>query len=260
MSPYGPNRITVTKEENAMKLKNIAAALALSTVTALPAVAADKAPSTDNEKLGYSLGAMLGKRIKADFSDIDVNMVISGMRDAISGKDLALDQNQMQAAIQTAQKAAAEKAHAKMKEMAQKNSEAGKAFLKENSQKSGVKTTESGLQYKVIKEGKGVKPMADAEVTVNYEGKLLDGTVFDSSFARKQPASFRVGQVIPGWVEALQMMPEGSSYELYIPSDLAYGPGGAPQGSIGPNETLIFKVDLIKVNNPEKKAEEKAKK
>ena len=233
-----------------MKLKTIAAALTLSTLTALPAFAADKAPTTDAEKLSYSLGALFGSRMKEVYSDLDAKMVVSGINDSLSGSKLALEQNQMFELIQKAQREAAEKAQQKMIEQAQKNLEKGSAFLKENGQKTGVVTTESGLQYKVDKEGKGTKPTANSEVTVNYEGKLLDGTVFDSSFARGQTTSFRVNQVISGWTEALQLMPEGSTWELFIPSDLAYGPGGAPQGGIGPNELLIFKVELIKVTNP----------
>ncbi len=233
-----------------MKLKTIAAALVLSTVTALPAIAADKAPTTDAEKLSYSLGALFGSRMKEVYSDLDAKMIVSGINDSLSGSKLAMDQDQMFELIQKAQRDAAEKAQQQMIVQAQKNLEKGSAFLKGNSQKTGIVTTKSGLQYKVDKEGKGSKPTASSEVTVNYEGKLLDGTIFDSSFARGQTASFRVNQVISGWTEALQLMPEGSTWELYIPSDLAYGPGGAPQGGIGPNELLIFKVELIKVINP----------
>ena len=232
-----------------MKLTKIAAALVLSTVTVLPSTAAEP-PSTDAEKLSYSLGALFGSRMKEVYSDLDAKMIVAGINDALSGNKFAMEQSQMFDLIQKAQREAAEKAQQQILEQAQKNLEKGEVFLKENGQKSDVTTTQSGLQYKVVKEGKGVKPTASSEVTVNYEGKLLDGTVFDSSFARGQTATFRVNQVISGWTEALQLMPEGSTWELYIPSALAYGPGGAPQGGIGPNELLIFKVELIKVTNP----------
>ncbi|CAM3475746.1 FKBP-type peptidyl-prolyl cis-trans isomerase [Parendozoicomonas haliclonae] len=211
-------------------------------------VATNTAPVTDAEKLSYSLGALFGTRMAEVYSDLDTNMVVAGISDALADKKLALSEQQMMEIIQKAQMEAAEKRQKEMMEQAQKNADKGAAFLKENGQKSDVVTTDSGLQYKVLSEGKGSKPDVSSEVTVNYEGKLLDGTIFDSSYERGQPATFRVNQVIQGWTEALQGMPEGSVWELYIPSDLAYGPGGAPQGGIGPNELLIFKVELIKVN------------
>ena len=123
---------------------------------------------------------------------------------------------------------------------------AGEAFLKENGAREGVMTTASGLQYEVLEEGTGTQPEAGDQVTVHYTGKLIDGTVFDSSVERGEPATFGVTQVIPGWVEALQMMKEGAKWRLFIPSNLAYGPNGAG-GAIGPNATLIFDVELIKV-------------
>ena len=232
-----------------MKLKTIAAALILSTAAALPALAEEKAPVTDAEKLSYSLGSLFGARMQEVYGDLNAKMVVSGINDALAGKKPALEQNEMLEMIQSAQREAAMKAQQRMIEAAQKNLEKGEAFLKENGKKAGVITTDSGLQYTIIKEGKGAKPGAASEVTVHYEGRLLDGNVFDSSFKRGEPTSFRVNQVIRGWTEALQSMPEGSIWELYIPSDLAYGPGGAPQGGIGPNETLVFKVELIKVAN-----------
>ena len=126
------------------------------------------------------------------------------------------------------------------------NEELGKKFLEQNAQQEGVKVTESGLQYLVLKEGNGVKPGPNDAVTVHYTGRLIDGTVFDSSVERGEPATFAVGQVIPGWVEGLQLMSEGAAWRLFIPSNLAYGPHGT--GPIQPNSTLIFDVQLIKVN------------
>lgn len=134
-----------------------------------------------------------------------------------------------------------------MQSSASKTPMTGEAFLEANKKKPGVVTLPDGLQYKVIKEGKGAKPSATDTVTVNYEGKLIDGTEFDSSYKRGEPASFPVNGVIPGWVEALQLMNEGSSWELFIPAKLAYGEQGAPP-SIGPNQVLVFKVELLKIN------------
>ena len=225
-----------------MKLKTLAVALTLAATT-LSAVAAEKAPTTDKEKLSYSFGAMFGLRVKDMQEDLDTNMLIEGLRTAISGGKLALSMQKMQK---------------KMEELAKVNQEKSTAFLKENATKPDIKTTKSGLQYKVIKEGKGAKPLANSEVVVHYEGKLLDGTVFDSSYSHGQPATFPLNQVIPGWTEALQLMTEGSTYELYIPPELAYGQFGVPN-SIEPNSVLNFKVELIKINTPEQGKEQPKK-
>jgi len=138
------------------------------------------------------------------------------------------------------------------KALGEKNKTASESYMAENAKKEGVKTTASGLQYKVITEGKGAKPKADEVVEVNYKGTLIDGTEFDSSYKRGQPVTFPVNGVIPGWTEALQLMPVGSKYELYIPSDLAYGPGGTG-GVIGPNQALVFEVELLDIKKPEAK-------
>lgn len=132
--------------------------------------------------------------------------------------------------------------------MAQSAAEKGQQFLAENAKKEGVKTTPSGLQYEVIKEGTGKSPKATDTVLVHYKGTLLDGTEFDSSYSRNEPISFPLNRVIPGWTEGVQLMKEGAKYKFFIPSNLAYGAGGTPGGPIGPNETLIFEVELLKVN------------
>ncbi len=240
-----------------MKLKTLAVALTLAATT-LSAVAAEKAPTTDKEKLSYSFGAMFGLRVKDMQEDLDTNMLIEGLRTAISGGKLALSEPDMMNQIQKAQEQSMQKMQKKMEELAKVNQEKSTAFLKENATKPDIKTTKSGLQYKVIKEGKGAKPLANSEVVVHYEGKLLDGTVFDSSYSHGQPATFPLNQVIPGWTEALQLMTEGSTYELYIPPELAYGQFGVPN-SIEPNSVLNFKVELIKINTPEQGKEQPKK-
>jgi len=161
-------------------------------------------------------------------------------KDVIEGKDLKIDPQTANANLQTYMQGKAERAGAE-------NKTKGEAFLAENGKRAEVKTLESGLQYEVITEGTGAKPAATDKVTVHYHGTLIDGTVFDSSVDRGQPASFPVNGVIPGWVEALQLMPTGSKWKLFIPSDLAYGPRGAG-GDIGPNATLVFDVELISIN------------
>lgn len=228
-----------------MKLRTIATTLFLTSTANIAIPAEGTGPlATEEARLSYSLGAMLGERLKNDFNNLDIQALSRGIEDIVSNKKLALDRNDMIATIQKAQQEQSEKIQKEMQEQAQKNQEKGERFLKENRKQSGVMTTDSGLQYKVLKKGTGPKPSAGAEVTVHYEGKTLGGKVFDSSYERGEPTKFKTTQVIPGWTEALQLMPEGSIWELYIPANLAYGPGGVP-GLIGPNELLTFKVELL---------------
>lgn len=204
---------------------------------------------TQKQKVSYSIGWDIGNNLKQQSIEVDADILTAGLSDALSAKKSRLTQDEMRTTMtefqQNLQKQRMEKSEADSK----KNKTEGDAFLKENKSKPGVKTTASGLQYKIIKDGKGKKATAKDTVTVNYEGKLTDGKVFDSSYQRGQPATFPVTGVIPGWTEALQLMKEGSTYELYIPSELAYGERGAG-GTIGPNATLIFKVELLKVESP----------
>jgi FKBP-type peptidyl-prolyl cis-trans isomerase len=179
------------------------------------------------------------------------------VRDGFTLDKLALTDEEVGAGMQQLQKTHTERMQAEQKVAADKNLADGEAFLKENATKEGVVTTESGLQYKIITAGEGPKPGAEDVVKVHYRGTLLDGTEFDSSYKRNEPVTFPVGGVIPGWVEALQLMPVGSKWELYIPSGLAYGPGGAG-GQIGPNSTLKFEVELLSIE-PKKEAAEGAK-
>ena len=174
-----------------------------------------------------------------DFAD-GVAAVFDGAEPKMSYDEAKLEIKNFFEAMEAEQREAAAK-------MGEVNEKAGKAFLDENGKRAEVSTTPSGLQYEVLEEGTGKQPVAQDQVTVHSTGKLIDGTVFDSSVERGQPATFGVTQVIPGWVEALQMMKEGAKWRLFIPSNLAYGPNGAGN-VIGPNSTLIFDVELIKVN------------
>lgn len=178
---------------------------------------------------------------KIDFQDFadGVAAVFNGLAPKMSYDEAKAEIQKFFGEMEARQKEAAAK-------MAEVNSKAGEAFLAENGQRVEVRTTPSGLQYEVLTEGDGPQPSADDQVEVHYTGKFIDGTVFDSSVDRGQPATFGVTQVIPGWVEALQLMKAGSKWRLFIPSALAYGPNGVP-GAIGPNQTLIFDVELIKV-------------
>lgn len=200
------------------------------------------------ERISYALGLSMGNNFKSSGIDkLDVQDFADGVAAVFSGEKPKMTYDEAKAEIQKYFTAMEERQREAAAAMAKVNAEAGEKFLKENGGRENVVTTASGLQYEVIKEGTGAQPQAGDDVTVHYTGKLIDGTVFDSSVERGAPATFGVTQVIPGWVEALQMMKEGAQWRLYIPSALAYGPNGAG-GIIGPNATLIFDVELIKVN------------
>lgn len=229
-----------------MKMKLVTAAvmgLAMST-----AMAATDATSlaTDKDKLSYSIGADLGKNFKNQGIDVNPEAMAKGMQDAMSGAQLALTEQQMKDVLNKFQKDLMAKRTAEFNKKADENKVKGEAFLTENKNKPGVVVLPSGLQYKVINAGNGVKPGKSDTVTVEYTGRLIDGTVFDSTEKTGKPATFQVSQVIPGWTEALQLMSAGSTWEIYVPSGLAYGPRSVG-GPIGPNETLIFKIHLISV-------------
>ena len=210
--------------------------------------------TTDEQRMGYSLGASMGQQFRNDRLQIDADALARGVREGFTGA-LSMSEDEITAGMQQLQKSHTERMQAEQAELATKNTAAGEAFLKENGAKEGVVTTASGLQYRVLTAGTGPKPGADDTVKVHYTGTLLDGTEFDSSVTRGEPVTFPVNGVIPGWVEALQLMPVGSKWELVIPSELAYGPGGAG-GQIGPNAVLKFEVELLGIEAPEQAAEQ----
>jgi FKBP-type peptidyl-prolyl cis-trans isomerase FklB len=215
----------------------------LLTGVALPGSAAEKAElRTDPEKNSYSAGYDIGRSVRRQLVDVDAEAMARGLKDAIGGVAPALTDEEMQQRFLTLRQESARK-------IQEKNKKDGEAFLARNKGGKGVKTTASGLQYKVITAGKGKKPKAEDTVTVNYRGTLIDGAEFDSSYKRGQPATFPVKGVIRGWTEALQLMPEGSKWTLYIPADLAYGERGAGP-MIGPHSTLIFEVELLSIAKP----------
>lgn len=201
------------------------------------------------DRLSYALGLSMGNNFRSSgIEKIDVQDFADGVAAVFYGSQPKMSYDEAKTVIQqffTELEAKQQKAAAAMAEV---NEKAGREFLAENGKRAEVKTTESGLQYEVIKEGDGPKPTATDQVVVHYTGKLIDGTVFDSSEERGVPATFGVTQVIPGWVEALQLMTVGSTWRLFIPSALAYGPQGAG-GVIGPNQTLIFDVSLLEIAN-----------
>src|SRR3990167_3163725 len=220
-----------------MKFKIIAAVL-FASLTSLSAFAALPTLENDRDKLSYSMGFMTGKAFKSHNIDMDPRFFSLGLDDAVRGNKALLTEKEMQGIIQNFQKHSQAEALAKFKKMAADNVTVGQKFLTENAKKPGVKTLPSGLQYKVLQAGTGPKPKDTDTVEVNYEGKLINGNVFDSSYKRGQPATFAVNQVVKGWQTALVMMPVGSEWELFIPAELAYGDADIP--NIGPNQVLIF--------------------
>ncbi len=208
--------------------------------------------------LGMSIGTQVGGNLKKQSVAVDPALVSQGMKDALSGAKPLLTQEEAQAVLTEVQNEVRKEQQEKMKEAADKNKTEGEAFLAANKSKEGVVTLPDGLQYKILTAGTGPKPAATDSVVCNYRGTLINGTEFDSSYKRGQPATFGVSQVIKGWTEALQLMPTGSKWQLFIPSSLAYGERGAG-ADIGPDATLIFEVELVSIvdKNAEKNKDEK---
>ncbi|MEY2559404.1 MAG: FKBP-type peptidyl-prolyl cis-trans isomerase FklB [Verrucomicrobiota bacterium] len=218
-------------------------------------LAQDKPQLKDQkDKASYSIGHDIGTTFKKQNIELSLDALVAGMKDALAGKEPVLSKEERDKTLEAFQKEMMEKQAAASKEAADKNAAAGEKFLAENKKKEGVKTTASGLQYKVLKEGTGPSPKETDTVVTHYKGTLLDGTEFDSSIKRNEPATFPVNRVIKGWTEALQLMKVGSKYQLFIPSSLAYAERGAGR-EIGPNSTLIFEVELISIKPPEAKAD-----
>src|SRR5205814_5114486 len=214
-------------------------------------LAQDKAQLKDQkDKASYSIGYDIGETFKKQNVELNPDMLFGGLKDALAGKEALLTKEEREKTLQAFQKEMMEKQIAASKEAATKNAAEGEKFLAENKKKDGVKTTASGLQYKVLKEGSGPSPKETDTVVTNYRGTLIDGTEFDSSYKRNEPATFPVNRVIKGWTEALLMMKPGSKYQLFIPSALGYGERGVGK-DIGPNSTLIFEVELLSIKPPE---------
>ncbi len=198
---------------------------------------------TEKQKFSYTAGMQVGQNVKRQNLDFDAKAFALGVQDALSNAKPKLSPEQMRAAVEGFQK----KEMAKREAVAKKNEAAGQAFLEANKKKEGVTTLPSGIQYKVLQDGSGKQPTATDTVSVHYRGTLTDGTEFDSSYARNEPAIFQVSQVIKGWQEVVPLMKEGAKWQVAIPSDMAYGPQGAGN-AIGPNQTLVFDIELVKVH------------
>jgi len=224
------------------KFASVVCAVVLTGVTMSGSASEKVELKTDQQKNGYSVGYDIGRSLQRQLADVDAESMARGLKDAMGGVAPALPDQEIQQRFATVRQESAKK-------IVEKNKKDGEAFLVKNKGAKGVKTTASGLQYKVITAGKGKRPTAEDTVTVNYRGTLIDGTEFDSSYKRNQPATFPVKGVIAGWTEALPLMKEGSKWILYIPANLAYGERGAGH-MIGPNSTLIFEVELLSIGKP----------
>jgi FKBP-type peptidyl-prolyl cis-trans isomerase FklB len=218
--------------------------------------AAESAPAveTQNEKESYSIGYQVGLSIKNDGVEVNIDRLIQGLQDAISDKEPRLSTDEMRKLIMDLKKNANELQMKKIQEQQVKNAQESEKFLEENKKKEGIKTTESGLQYKVLKEGVGVIPKPEDFVMVNYRGTFIDGKEFDSTYSKGEPIRIKVDGVIKGWTEALSIMKVGSKWQLFVPPDLAYGSNGLGQ-RIPPNKVLVFEMELVGIKKGEKGAQ-----
>jgi FKBP-type peptidyl-prolyl cis-trans isomerase FklB len=229
-------------EERMKKLTLTLITLMIGTVQAAPITL--KSPQKD--QLGYSYGYLMGKGNTETLKDLNIETFVLGLEDAIKGKPATLSDEQMATILNQYKKRLEAKQLVEFQEQAEKNAQEGKNFLAENAKKPDIITTKSGLQYQVLQQGTGKSPKLTSTVKVNYEGRLIDGTVFDSSIARNHPVEFKLNQVISGWTEGVQTMKEGGKSRFFVPSNLAYGDVGAGD-AIGPNSTLIFDIELLEV-------------
>lgn len=206
--------------------------------------------ASEKEQVSYMVGMAMARQLQPMKDEIDVDTLMKAVKTSLAGGKLLLDDKQAAEISEAFGQKMQAKQIADMLKKAKDNQEAGQKFLAENGKKPGVVTTASGLQYQVITEGKGAKPKSTDVVRVNYKGTLLDGKTFDSTYDRNEPAMFQLEQVVPGWKEGIALMPVGSKYRFWIPSDLGYGEQGTPGGPIGPNATLVFEVELLDIVKP----------
>ena len=225
----------------------IAVALSIALVAGCVNAGDNTALKSEKDKVSYSIGLNIGNNFKSQSVDINSDILAKGIKDALSGSKPLMTETEIQETMAAFQKEMNAKQAERIKELAEKNKKEGEAFLAENKKKNEVKTTASGLQYKIIKPGNGPKPKATDTVAVNYRGTLIDGKEFDSSYKRGEPASFPLNGIIPGWTEAMQLMPVGSKWQLFLPPALAYGERGSGR-EIGPNATRVFEVELLSIN------------
>ncbi len=239
--------------------EELAVAAAAPATAQAPALAPNsgKKPVVDGEQFAYSIGYLNGQGSGEQIPDLDIETFIRGFRDAFAKKESLLTPQERTAAISRYKEQRLAVLQANMEKLGKENAAAGAAFLEQNAKVDGVVSTASGLQYHILKAGTGIKPKAKETIKVHYEGSFLDGTVFDSSYNRGEPATFQLDQVIPGWTEALQLFPVGTTAELFVPSKLGYGEAGA--GPISPNALLKFKIELLGIEKAAVKGKAKKK-
>ncbi|NEZ05085.1 FKBP-type peptidyl-prolyl cis-trans isomerase [Wenzhouxiangella sp. XN201] len=232
-----------------MKIVRILAGSVLAASVSTVALAQEEL-ETPEERLSYTIGMDIGGSLAEQDIDLDMDLLVEALRASYNGEETRLTEEEALAERDAFMQRRQQQMEVERAQEASVNLEEGEAFLAENAEREGISVTESGLQYRVIEEGEGASPTAEDRVTVHYKGTLIDGTVFDSSYDRGEPATFALNQVIPGWTEGVQLMKEGAKYEFFVPSELAYGEQGRP-GPIGPNSTLIFEVELLEVGDGE---------
>jgi len=241
-TPAAPSQTPPAKKPAAPAAKKTPSAAKQTGTAAKPG-----ALTTTKQKASYAIGMNLGGGLHRQNIDVDTEALVQGLKDTLSGNKTQLTDEEARAALMQLQGEMQAKMQAKQAAEGEANKKEGDAFLAANKTKEGVVTLPSGLQYKILTPGNGAKPTATDSVVCNYKGTLINGTEFDSSYKRGEPATFPVTGVIKGWTEALQLMPVGSKWQLFIPPDLAYGPRGTPGGPIGPDSTLIFEVELMSI-------------
>lgn len=227
-------------------MKKIISLLSLMLCTSAVVAQPVTSKSSAAQQVGYSFGYLMGRNNADSIKDLDLDAFVQGLKEASKGQTASLTDEEMARVLTQYKKQSEAKLLIELKQKAEANEKQGVAFLAENAKKPGVQVTASGLQYLVLQAGKGKSPKATSKVKVNYEGRLLDGTVFDSSIARNHPAEFQLSQVIQGWTEGVQLMKEGSKYRFFVPAKLAYGQIGSGD-VIEPNSTLIFDVELLEI-------------
>lgn len=227
-------------------MRHTATALAMAAALAAGSASAKDKLETEKDKVSYMVGLDVARSLTPIKDELDPAVLAQAIQTVLSGGQSLMTDEEGEAVRAAFMQKLQQKQASQQKEQAEKNQREGEAFLAGNKSKPGVQTTASGLQYQVLRQGNGPKPAATDTVRVHYAGTLLDGTKFDSSYDRGQPAQFALNQVIPGWTEGLQLMPVGSKYKLWIPGSLGYGERGTP-GPIGPNQTLVFEVELLEV-------------
>ena len=228
--------------------KSPAAKSGASTSAAKKPAAVPLTLKTDKDKQSYAIGMNMGQGMRKQSVDIDAAILYQGLKDGLAGGKMLLTDEEARTVLVALQNEVRKQQQEKFQAQSEANKKAGEAFLVANKTKEGIVALPSGLQYKILQEGTGAKPVASDTVLVNYKGNLLDGTEFDSSAKHgNQPAPFQLARLTRGWTEALQLMPVGSKWQLFVPADLAYGPRGTPDGSIGPNATLVFEVELVSI-------------